>query len=60
MLMFLYILQKENETKGMILLINNRESIFLLDIVGSIDLSMVPKLLSLVNDSEDLLNFKLD
>ncbi|MFD0999788.1 DUF4252 domain-containing protein [Ohtaekwangia kribbensis] len=50
----IFIKEKNGDTKGMLVLINDSTNLFVLDIVGKIALDKITKLYSTMNESSDL------
>jgi hypothetical protein len=49
-----YLKEKDNKTKGMVVTVNDSESVYVLDIVGSIALDKVTKFFSTLDESSDV------
>lgn len=49
-----YLKEKNNKTQGMIVTVNDSESVYVLDIVGSIELSNVTKFFKTLDESSDV------
>lgn len=50
----IYMKEKEGKTRGMLVLINDADNLFILDILGTIALDKVTKLYSTLDDSTDI------
>lgn len=50
----IFLKEKGGKTKGMLVLVNDTDNLFVLDIVGSIALDKVTKLYSVLDDSNDI------
>lgn len=50
----IYIKEKNNKTQGMLVLVNDTDNLFVLDILGSIALDKAPKLFKIMDDSSDI------
>jgi hypothetical protein len=49
-----FLKEKDGKTKGMLVLINDQESLYVLDILGSINVSKVTDLYSTLDESTDI------
>lgn len=50
----IFVKEKDNKTKGMLVLVNDTESLYVLDIVGSIALNKVTELYKTIDGSSDI------
>jgi hypothetical protein len=50
----IFLKEKDGKTKGMLVLVNDEESLFVLDIIGSIALNNVTKLYETIDQSSDI------